>query len=99
MANGQWHQWETLFSAGLPHCGGLQQWEQWGAAVGAVGSRSDGQWGARVGTVGSRSDGQWERWAVGAIGSGEPEWEQWGVGAVVGRGKRGLGTVASGNGG
>ena len=58
------------FSAGLPHCSGLHQWEQWGV-------------GAAVGAVGSGGEPEWEQWAVGAMVSEEPEWEKWGVGAVV----------------
>ena len=77
MGSGQWPMASVgnCFSAGLPHCSGLQQWEQWGAGVGEVGSggqwgagvgevASGGQWGAGVGAVGSGSSGEWERWAV-----------------------------------
>ena len=72
MSSGQWPMasvGNSVFSAGLPHCSGLHQWEQWGAALGAVGSGSGGQ-------------SEWEQWGVGVMGSGEPEWEQWGVGVM-----------------
>ena len=71
MVSGQWPMASVgkLFSAGLPHCSGLQQWEQWAAGVGEVGSGRGGQWGAGVGAVGSGSDGQWGA-GVGTVGSG-----------------------------
>ena len=55
MGSGQWPMASVgnsvflVFSVGLPHCSGLQKWEQWGAVVGPMGS--GGQWGAGVGPV------------------------------------------------
>ena len=72
MANGMWHQGETVFSAELSNFSG-----EWG--VGTVGSGSSGkperdQWG-----VGSRSgtSGEWDQWGVGLMRSRiRSEWNQ-----------------------
>ena len=88
MASGRWHQWETLFSADLPHYSGtsgeLERDQWWVGAVGS-GDRSGKweRWGAGVGTVGSRSgkSGKWELYDVVRVGSGTSgDWDRWEVG-------------------